>query len=238
MSARRYGQPWTRRWGRLEGLPPLLVAQLDDSPLVCLPLNETAGTTAADASGNGRNGTYTGATLGQAAIAPGAGGSATMGKVEIAYASWMQQSALTIEVLCYPTAVSSYQGVATRDDESSDRNWAFRLSAGTSNALAWNASSSLYQANGGTAVSTGTAYLLAMRYDPATNKLSTWKNGSKWIETTSSGNARPGTVKLVVGCGSTGGGYAFAGRMSNAAYYGTALSDTRILAHAQAAGLA
>jgi len=34
------------------------------------------------------------------------------------------------------------------------------------------------------------------------------------------------------------GGYSYVGRQSFAAYYGTALSDARMLAHAQAAGLA
>lgn len=40
-------------------------------PMAYWPLNETSGTTAADASGNGRNGVYSGATLGQGGIGDG-----------------------------------------------------------------------------------------------------------------------------------------------------------------------
>ena len=50
----------------------------------------------------------------------------------------------------------------------------------------------------------------------------------------------PGAPRIRVNDGGAGGtgGYSYVGRQSFAAYYGTALSDARMLAHAQAAGLA
>lgn len=43
---------------------------LADAPVAYYRLNETSGTTAADASGNGRNGTFTGSTLNQTGLVP------------------------------------------------------------------------------------------------------------------------------------------------------------------------
>ena len=56
-------------------------------------------------------------------------------------------------------------------------------------------------------------------------------------DTGGGGGGTPDTVGLLLGdC--RAGSYGWLGRISFAAYYGSALSDARLLAHAQAAGLA
>lgn len=240
MSVKRYPATAlmpTKSLSRLQGAVGLAGAQLADSPLGAWQMQDTSGTTAVDSSGNGRDGTYSGATLAQSAIGTNGAYSVSMGSIAIADAAWLDVNSWTFEALVYATSWSSYRGIATRDDEGSDRAWAFRVNAGQSNLLAWS-TVSLYQANGGTTLSTSTAYLLAARFDSTANTATTWVNGTLWATVASSGTAKAGANGMKIGVGSLGGSYAFSGKMSHAAYYGTALSDARLLAHAQAAGLA
>lgn len=65
-----------------------------DAPAAYFRLNEASGTTMVDASGNNRNGTLSGATLGQAALYPGGppsalGGSSGQGVGSVTAAPWM-----------------------------------------------------------------------------------------------------------------------------------------------------
>lgn len=222
----------------LEWVATLDIMQLRDTPLVRLLLNETSGTTAYDTSGNGRDGSYIGSyTLGGSPIGGNGGGSVTFsgGAVELTYDTWMNVTEWTVEALVYPTALSGYEGIATRDNESSERCWAFRLNSGGSNGLAWH-SSGLAQANGGIPCTTSTPYLMTFVCGQS-GKALTYRNGVEWIDAGSVGTGTTSTsIGIRVGQGSVGGTYPWAGRLSHFAFYGSALSVATIAAHAAAAG--
>lgn len=105
-------------------------AVLLDSPSVALPMQETSGTTLFDISGNGRNATLTGTytlasagPLGTRAVAFG-GGSAS-----IAYASWMNASAITVEMFFTTADLAADRPLASRDGGGSNRPWEIDMSA-------------------------------------------------------------------------------------------------------------
>ena len=90
---------------------------LADSPLAYYKLDETSGTTAADASGNGRDGTYTNApTLGASSLLDDATGHAMSTAadsnqyVSAGFASWMNVNTFTVEGWAKFTAYDSLNG--------------------------------------------------------------------------------------------------------------------------------
>jgi hypothetical protein len=223
----------------------LYVAQLSDAPLALYPMDEPSGTTMNDASGNGRNGSYTSVTLGQTPIGTGSGvarctqfdGSASIATVT--YGSWMNSNSFTVEVLVQYTSVTSYRGLAARDNGSTNRDWQFRTNAGQADFVAWNDGGTLYSGAGaGTTNGTSTPYLMAMRWDAANSRLKMFRNGSEWASLNVTSYARATSIGLCIGAADNGGNYKFAGYMSNFAWYGSALTDARLLNHAIMAGLA
>lgn len=193
-----------------------------------------------DSSGNGRNGTYTSVTLAQSPI-NGTGkvngtasASATAGKGTVTYGSWMNSPSFTYEVLCYPVSFAAFPGVMGRATGGGN---CFYWVWGTTgvNSYVYTTGASITAAAGTLNLSANTPYLLAIRFDGGSS-LSYWANGVKRSETSTATSAsQPGAGDITV---LDGGGYSFQGRQSHAAMYTTALSDARLLAHAQAAGLA
>lgn len=221
--------------------PSLRSEQLADAPLVQLLLDEAAGTTATDSSGNGRNGTYSGTyTLQTDAI--GSNGTASTafagGIVTVPDAAWMDVDSWTIEALIYSTSVAYYWAWAMRDNGADDRLWVAMIENGKPGDLAWNNSGAIYYngATAGSAFSLNTPYLVTTRFDSATHRFEAFTNGASQFFMTTTGTAATGARPLTVAGGSPG--LVFAGRISHVAYYGAALSNARILAHAQVAGLA
>lgn len=217
--------------------PALHGAQLADSPLGLWPLQETSGATAFDASGNGHNGTYAGGTQGQAAIG-GNGDVSYAGIVTVPHASWMDVNSYTYEILVYPltSVAGSPMG---RYTSGTGVRW-LPTTTGATNYL-YAADGTDYGPNGSTGIAINTPYLLAIRWDQGAGTCSSANNGVV-TASVSNGNraASNPAVPINLGdCRDAGGPwYQFSGRIAYAAYYGSALSDARLLAHAQAAGLA
>lgn len=184
----------------------------------------------ADASGNGHDGTYLLApTLGAAAISGmGHYSVSTAGTpyATVASGAWMDTASFTLEVLCYPTNVSGTPGIAGR----------FNTNYWTWGAGQLGCYLNAVNHTGGGALSNNTPYLLGLRIDAGVS-VSFFKNGEKVVNDGSGGATNTWTGQTLYLLQSSGG-YSYVGRQSFAAYYGTALSDARMLAHAQAAGLA
>lgn len=96
--------------------------------LVALPMQETSGTTLADVSGNGRDFSLTGThTVGSSgpgvtkAVAFGGGYAAK------SYASWMNVSAITIEMAFKTSNLAASATLAARDGGSSNRPWTVQM---------------------------------------------------------------------------------------------------------------
>lgn len=214
--------------------------QLEDSPLAQYLMADTAGTVMTDSTGNARHGTYgTGVTLGSAEIAPGQGASVTCGSAgvgTVASASWMNSTYLTMEALVYATSLTTYHGIGGRDAGSSNRQSQWRYNVATPNGHVWNNSSTLQTITTGTSLSASTPTLVALTFDGTDIKM--WHNGSQVGTAALSGTLKSATATLGIGQADGMGNFPFVGRMSHFAYYGTALSSDRLLAHAKAAGLA
>lgn len=218
-------------------LPALQSAQLTDAPRGLWPLQETSGATAFDASGNGRDGTYSGGTQGAAAIGGNGSASYTAGLVTIPYASWLDATSWTCEILVYPTTVGSYSPMG-RNSSGRGILWLWTATGGVNYWYNTNGAG-YYSPNGSTGLSNTTPYLLAARWDKAGATCSMWRNGVSVASVSNNGDSAdtPDTVGLLLGdC--RAGQYGWQGKIAFAAYYGSALSDARLLAHAQAAGLA
>lgn len=108
--------------------------------LVALPMQELSGSTLVDASGNGRDFTLSGIyTVG--AAGPGAGVAVAFGGgyASRAYGSWMNVSAITIELMFKTADLVTPSELASRDGGGSNRPWVIEmLSSGQVNAFANN----------------------------------------------------------------------------------------------------
>lgn len=217
--------------------PALQAAQLADSPLGLWPLQETSGSVAADESGNGRDGTYTGGTLGAAAIDGVGLSSYTTGRVTIAYGSWMNTDSWTCEILVSSTNGANYKSPMGRNGVAAHGIlWTWQA-GGATNSFYGNAGTPTVSPDTATGVGTGTPYLLAAKWDKGAGTCSIWLDGVSIASASNSGASadKPVDSPLYLGdC--TPGSYPWAGSIAYAAYYGTALSDARLLAHAQAVG--
>jgi len=89
---------------------------LADSPILFLPFKELSGTTAEDISGNNRDGTISGATLGATGLLSGEPDTSfdfdgSNDYVRLADAAWLDFSGdVTIEAWCEPDSISSSSG--------------------------------------------------------------------------------------------------------------------------------
>lgn len=218
---------------------------LADSPLIYLKLQETSGTTATDDSGNSHAGTYAGTpALNQTTVMPSGTGSvqlnSTAKRVAVANGSWMNTSAFTAEAwIRLTTAGTSYQNIMNRDFTSANRGWNLYYTNGKLNAFV-SASGNPSDHFGSTVLTAGNDYHCAMTSDGTTVRL--YLNGVL-DKTFTVGAGAVSTNDLMIGAsiaGSFGGGtfnFSLNGNVDHAAYYGTALSATRIAAHYAAASV-
>lgn len=213
---------------------------LADSPLAYWRMSEASGTVAADSSGNNRNLSLADTGRGAASLIPGdpdpswtvGAGGATLPR-----ADWMAPAAWTAEALIHPTANSSYRGIITFDSTGgTGRGWNFYMFGGRLHIYQWNPRVEL---SGATLLALNTTHHVALTYDGTTARI--YLNGiqdGSWAVNLIP-NANP--VGLVVGASYAGTPtrtLEFGGRIDEPAFYGSALPAARILAHAQAAGVA
>jgi hypothetical protein len=210
---------------------------LADSPLAYYRLDDTSGSTMLDSSGNGHSGTYAGGfTLGATGLLVGDSNKAVdfaSASSTVTGASWMTSTtAVTVEAIIQPDTVSagSYNFIAVRDDNNGTGNlWWLVTKATKLTALCRGT-----EFSGSTTLVAGNTYHVAFTYDGTTAKL--YLNGVLDGSSARSGAMSSVTQDLAIGrWPNPSVPLYFDGRIDEVAYYGTALSSTRIAAHYTAA---
>jgi hypothetical protein len=212
---------------------------LADSPLAYWRLGEASGTTAADASGNGRDGTYLNTpTLGATSLL-GTGTDTSMsiasntGQVmSVTSAAWMDVSSLTIECLVkFSSATDSGNGDAIVSRYNSPNfNWLiWRNTSGQLALQIRNTSGTVYNISATTTVTVGAIYHVVGTFDGSTCKL--YVNGTQAASAAVTGTVQTGGGALDVGRYSGSAVTTPGAQIDEVAIYNTALSNTRIEAH-------
>lgn len=205
---------------------------LADSPLAWYRAGDLSGTTMTDSSGNGHNGSYNSAAgLGATGLVAGttdkaADAASTRGAVTAA--AWMDVNAFTAEVWVKFTTVTTNQGLIGK--YATTGNGSFLLWVNLSTRIVariYNAAGSSVDLSTSTAPVAGTLYHVVATYDGTTANLYV-NNSLAATSTAISGNLRTSTANLTCANYNT---QPLAGIWDEAAFYGTALSATRVAAH-------
>lgn len=221
------------------GTPPVLTyAQqvLADNPIGYWKLDETAGTTAADSSGNGRDMTVSGSvTLGAAAIRPNSPRAFdfTGGYLSRAYDAGLNANSHSWEAWVNADAVSSYRAILARDGNSGSRGPTLYVQGGILD---------LY--TGGNDVvaartlAIGGMYHVVATYDYAAQLVCFYVNGVLDVVRTGWNIPISALNGIYIGASPAGTGaptLPFDGKISDVAYYTTTLSALRVAEHYRAA---
>ena len=217
-------------------------AVLADSPLAYWRLGEASGTTAADASGNNRTGSYLNTpSLGAPGALTGDSNSAVSFNgvdeyVNVPYLAALNPSAFTIEAWAYPTGgQGTFRSIVTSRDYAPGAAKGYVLYAAPDNT--WQ----LWTGAGGWNVVYGPSIVLNQwthlvgTYDGTTLRL--YVNGA--LVSSNTVTYTPNTTRpLRVAAGRTelSAQYLLPGRVDEVAVYGSALSAARVQAHFTAAG--
>ena len=211
-----------------------------DSPAVYLTL-DTA--TAADSSGNGRMPTETGTiTKSQPPLIAEAGGYSwkMLGAqyLQWAAASWNNSASATWEAWVRPASLAATY-CAIWDGDSGNRRFQLTAYNGRLRFIWWTTTSGPHTITSAATVAVDTTYHVVVTYDSTTGACKMYVNGSETASGTSPAMPlyTPGPY-LTLGVGGGGssigtGGY-WNGMVDEAAYYTTALSAARVLAHYEA----
>lgn len=142
---------------------------------------------------------------------------------------------ITVEALIYKDTLSGDDNICSRDLGGTNREYQFRTS-GTKLSLAQIGGSNV---TGATTLSTATIYHVAMTRVSGGDAI-LYVNGSEDASASTSGSFGNGTDPTYnIGYSQLSGGRDwFDGRIAGVAVYSSALSAARILAHAEAAGVA
>lgn len=215
-----------------------------DSPLVYWRLGETSGTTAVDASGNGRDGTYTNSpTLNTTSLLTAELTNKAMGVTSnngtcasLATSTWADVTSVTVDCLAnLSSAFDSSNGDAIVSRYTSGGfNWLlWRNTGGAWAVQARNTSGTAYNVAAADTVQLNTTYHLAFTWGGGF--LTLYVNGVQVGQTAVVGNLQTGTAPIEAGRYSQTNGTTPSGTIDEVAVYGTALTATRIAAHAAAA---
>ena len=213
-----------------------------DRPIGYWRLGELSGTSAADQSGNGLNGTYNNVTLGAAGTLIGDNNAAGLFNGSTSYVSIPFNSALnftnfTIKARIKTTS-TAFQQIVDRDNVSTTKNWQFRmLTDGTLEFVAYftSAPTTPIVFNSGVKINDGETHEVAVSYDQTAGLLRLWADGQimkEFAETRTLVNNQ--TSNINIGRSIADGAY-FNGTIDEVAFYGYALGPAQMRLHAQAA---
>ena len=208
-------------------------AVLADSPVGFWQLNETSGTTAADSSGNGRNGSYVNAPT------RGVSGPITTESANTAVSLNGTSQRVTLTSLATPRTVEAWVKLSTntgtlpvfsnRDGSSGHSMIFFGLSGGK--AFVYVNTRSPYSLSGTTRIDNGAWHQIVYSWDGTTGKI--YVDGA--LQTSAAqADGLPYTAVGSIGYDVPNGSY-FPGSVDEVALYGSALTGTRIAAHYTAA---
>ena len=233
--------PASRSWTIDTGLTTYRSVVLADSPAGYYRLDETSGTTMADSSGHGLDGSYLGGpTLNQPGIANGNpaasfDGSSQYGQVT--YNSTLNTPQFTVEAWAKVSGgAGTYRSLVTsRDIGGSGRAGYILYAASNNHWQFWLGTGSGWYILYGPAVTLNTWTDIAASYDGTTAKL--YINGSLAASGTTTSYVPNPASPLRIGAGTTEGPAALylPGSIDETAIYPTALTPTRIQTHYQTA---
>lgn len=208
---------------------------LADSPAFLWPLNETAGTTAADATGNGHTGTYSaGCTLNSTPATPMASNAVLLNGTTGHVSSSYNPSLATLSIECWANLDGLTQAGNSRllaDSHTDSDSHGFQLMLDP-NPHVWIGSGSAtanVNSTAGTMPSTGWAHLVAT-YDGSTLRL--YANAVQVGSTSFSGTVSAGSASgTAAGYGAAYSGDYLNGLIAWAAVYPSALNSTQVTNH-------
>jgi hypothetical protein len=212
-----------------------------DAPFRYWKLEEPSGSTATDSSGNAGNGTYVGSpTLAQTGLVAGDAGTSVLfpgaasTRVTVVDSAGYDSTSVTVECWFKSTDATSAPNMVSRDGGGSgNRSFQFRLNAG--------APSFVYFRGGSTGGANeivdpstrndGSPHHMAATVDDATKTATLYVDGAQVDQDVgfSGGSLSPSTFLLIGTRTSVANPYA--GNLQKVAYYTTALSAARVLAH-------
>lgn len=213
---------------------------VDDAPLFYWRLGDSSGTVAADASGNGRTGTYNGSpTLSAPSLLEGAQENTAVvfdgvnDYVSIADAAWMDgiTTAGTWEVWLKTTASGALIYMIDRDNTTTGSAWQFRLtSSGQVQLVLFSALNTVLGFATGPVVNDGFPHHVVATWDGTTIRY--YIDGIRTTSSAVSGTIPNIAVAINVGRSNAGTGF-FTGTIDEVAVYSRALSAQEVREHYQ-----
>jgi hypothetical protein len=224
-----------RRDRDLDSYSALILAS---SPLLYWRLGDTSGTTAADASGNSRVGTYAGTpSLNQPSLLSGdvTNGSVffdgTNDAVSIADAAWMDTDRATHVAWVKTSYKGADQWIGSRDDVSTQRQFSWYIKATTGFLSVFiETSAGLLDLTTTAHVSDGRQHMVAWTFDGS--YLRVFVDGRQVARQAHTGTLEPSSQALTVGkiSGGAFGPFWFNGTIDEYAWFGAALPASEIRA--------
>jgi hypothetical protein len=191
---------------------------------------------AIDSSGSSRHGIHVGpsAVPATSLLTSDAQQATTFGstsRTEVPHGTWMDVGTPTFEALAVCPSVGTVRIIAARDIGSGDRRFQFRISAtGKLEVVLWTTVTSALTIAGATTLTPGQTYHLAATVDGTNVKL--YVNGAADVTTAHAGTLlTTGTTGLALGANTGSNSFNFNGTLDEFAFYGTALSRERVVAH-------
>lgn len=220
---------------------------LADSPIAYWRLGESSGTTAVDSSGNNRDGTYNGPTLGATGLLSGDADTAanfdgSNDRVYWADAAWMDVTGdLTVEAWIERVDVAGNNDIVARwQGATRGRTFVLLLIDDDAYFYVNRGGSTSYFAQATSAITANTPHHVVGRYDSSTGEVNVLVDGVEGATTdsTGGGNLAANAVEMFIGMRASGnaGDDPFAwgpfdGTIDEVAIYNSYLSNARIQAH-------